>query len=69
MLMKVQEVGDLKTVEKRLTLLVGARLEDKGETLMAIRVQDLLRKKSKKLRKGISSTRMIRIWREKRCTS
>lgn len=67
--MKVQEVGDLKTVEKRLTLLVGARLEDKDETLMAIHIQDLLRKKSKKLRKGISSTRMIRTWRDKRCTS
>lgn len=69
MSMKVQEMGDLKTVEKRLTLLVGARLEDKGEILMALHVQDLLRKKSKKLKKGVSSTRIIRAWREKRCTS
>lgn len=52
-----------KVMEKRLDVLLKARLRDKGKIEEAISTQDRLRKKSE----GWKGTEEIRNWRDSRC--
>ena len=59
------ERDTIATLEKRVALLTGARLRDKGKLKEAILIQDKLREKSK----GWDGAAEIRKWRDLRCLS
>lgn len=56
------EVGKIEVMEKRLEILVGARLRDRNRIENAISIQDRLREKSK----GWNGAKEIRRWRDSR---
>lgn len=57
----------LELIEKRLSLLVGARWQDKGKITEAIHEQDKIRANLSKRLKGRNSVSIIRKWRDSRC--
>ena len=55
-------MSEIAVLEKRLEILVGARLRDRARIEEAIATQDKLRKKSK----GWAGAQEIRKWRDQR---
>jgi hypothetical protein len=60
--MVVGRMAEIKAIEKRLEVIVGARLRDRTRIENAILTQDRLRKKSK----GWNGGKEVRKWRESR---
>jgi hypothetical protein len=60
--MQTDKMDTVSTVEKRVGIIIGARLRDKSRIENAISTQDRLRKKSK----GWSGVKEIRKWRDSR---
>ena len=58
----VGRMGEINVIEKRLEIIVGARLRDKKRIENAISTQDRLRKKSK----DWNGAKEIRKWRDSR---
>ncbi len=56
------EIDALDTIERRLEIMLGARVRDKDRMMHAIETQDKLRKKSR----GWKGTEEIRKWRNLR---
>lgn len=66
--MKSSVVFDsLGLIEKRLSLLVGARWQDKDEITEAVREQDKIRANLSRRLKGKDSASIIRNYRNSRC--
>ena len=59
---KIERLDTVGIVEKRLEIIVGARLRDRKRIEDAISTQDILRKKSK----GWNGAKEIRRWRDSR---
>lgn len=59
---KLERMNTASNVEKRLEIIVGARLRDRKRIENAISTQDRLRKKSK----GWDGAKEIRKWRDSR---
>jgi hypothetical protein len=59
---RTDEVDKINVIEKRLEVIMGARLRDRNRIENAISIQDRLRKKSK----GWNGAKEIRKWRESR---
>jgi len=59
---KVERMNTVDIVERRLEIIVGARLRDRKRIETAISTQDRLREKSK----GWSGAKEIRRWRDSR---
>ena len=60
--MQADKMDTVSTAEKRVGIIIGARLRDKSRIENAISTQDRLRKKSK----GWSGMKEIRKWRDSR---
>jgi hypothetical protein len=60
--MGIERIDKINVMEKRLEILVGARLRDRNRIENAISTQDRLRKKSK----GWNGAKEIRRWRDSR---
>jgi hypothetical protein len=60
--MGVERINKINMMEKRLEVIVGARLRDRTRIENAISTQDRLRKKSK----GWNGAKEIRKWRDAR---
>ncbi len=56
------EIDTLDTIERRLEIMLGARVRDKDRMMRAIETQDKLRKKSR----GWKGAEEIRRWRNQR---
>jgi hypothetical protein len=59
---RTDEADKINLIEKRLEIIMGARLRDRNRIENAISTQDRLRKKSK----GWNGTKEIRKWRDSR---
>jgi len=59
---RTDNMDKITVIEKRLRIIVGARLRDRNRIENAISTQDRLRKKSK----GWNGAKEIRKWRESR---
>lgn len=57
----------LGLIEKRMSLLLGARWQDKGQIMEAIHEQDKIRASLSKRLKGKDSVSIIREMRDNRC--
>jgi hypothetical protein len=60
--MGIERIDKINVMEKRLEVIVGARLRDRNRIENAISTQDRLRKKSK----GWNGAKEIRRWRDSR---
>jgi hypothetical protein len=60
--MGVGRTDEMPVLEKRLEVIIGARLRDRSRIEKAISIQDRLRKKSK----GWNGAKEIRKWRDSR---
>jgi hypothetical protein len=60
--MGVGRTDEMAVLEKRLEVIIGARLRDRSRIEKAISIQDRLRKKSK----GWNGAKEIRKWRDSR---
>ena len=66
---KVNKLDEIRIIEKRMELLIGARFRDKKRILDAIKKQDALCKKYEEKASEWNSVEIIRSFRDSRCLS